>query len=102
MLVAFIADAPGLFNWPKDVYDSLHDWQTTRGSDPATVDWARSCGYPVLKILAPKGKSDRHQFKGTVDHPSLDTVESVSRIFRDALPTDVTQEIQELVGYGVI
>ncbi|KAK7021346.1 hypothetical protein VNI00_017449 [Paramarasmius palmivorus] len=43
-----------IWSWPKYVYDALHAWQVARGFDPATIDFARSLGYPIFEPIAPR------------------------------------------------
>ncbi|KAF9262792.1 hypothetical protein L218DRAFT_838960, partial [Marasmius fiardii PR-910] len=32
-------------SYPTEVYKRLHNWQGSRGFDPATTDFARHCGF---------------------------------------------------------
>ncbi|KAL0568796.1 hypothetical protein V5O48_013179 [Marasmius crinis-equi] len=38
--------------WKPEVYDFMRLWQIAKGFDPATTDFARSMGYPILEIMA--------------------------------------------------
>ncbi|ESK87625.1 hypothetical protein Moror_1939 [Moniliophthora roreri MCA 2997] len=56
--------------WPRYIYDVIGKYQTARGFDPKTRDFARSLGLPVLDVVEPKEQ------KKATEH--VDKVESTS------------------------
>ncbi|KAJ8079959.1 hypothetical protein PM082_016784 [Marasmius tenuissimus] len=54
-----------LGQWKAEVYDLVRQWQEAKGFDPATTDFARSMGYPIVEILPQD--DDRFESKVEVD-----------------------------------
>uniref|UniRef100_A0A0W0GBQ2 Uncharacterized protein n=1 Tax=Moniliophthora roreri TaxID=221103 RepID=A0A0W0GBQ2_MONRR len=50
-----------LSSWPSYVYTALCDWQTARGFDPTTPDFARHMGFPEFEIISVK--KDQNEFE---------------------------------------
>ncbi|KAK7052971.1 hypothetical protein VNI00_004291 [Paramarasmius palmivorus] len=49
------------YTWPKHVYEAMRKWQTARGFDPNTTDFARHLGYEAFEILATKDEQPRKE-----------------------------------------
>ncbi|KAJ8079961.1 hypothetical protein PM082_016786 [Marasmius tenuissimus] len=65
---------PGVVCWKPEVYDLVRQWQEAKGFDPATTDFARSMGYPIVEILPQNdGRFEGHvedNENSTEDEPS--------------------------------
>jgi hypothetical protein len=44
-----------LWAWPSYAYDALRKWQTSRGFDPKSSDFARTLGFPAVEEIIMNG-----------------------------------------------
>ncbi|ESK93196.1 hypothetical protein Moror_14640 [Moniliophthora roreri MCA 2997] len=68
-----------LHTWPKYVYDGLHAWQVARGFDPATADFARSLGLPILEPAITRFESVVEEDPLTCSSPPEPDTNSIHR-----------------------
>ncbi|KAG7097718.1 hypothetical protein E1B28_005041 [Marasmius oreades] len=38
------------YRWPSKMYETIHKWQTARGFDPTTTDFAQYLGYSIYEV----------------------------------------------------
>ena len=54
------------YTWPKYIYDAMRKWQTARGFDPNTTDFARHLDYQEFEVLQTPSRESKSGFFSVV------------------------------------